>query len=171
MSVRLRPLEDRDVEVVAGWLAAPEIAKWLSFGPNVENPSPLALKVMARRDTHVLRLFAADEGGAPIGVVALSDVDRRFKTAMLWYALGDPSHGRRGLTWRAVSRLLTEAFSTLGIEAVHAWAVRSNLGSIRVLERNNFRLIGEQRRCHHVDGVPQSRLLFDLIASEHEERS
>ncbi|MFT3768682.1 MAG: GNAT family protein [Minicystis sp.] len=157
--------------LVAGWLTAPENAQWLSFGPGVETLSPVTLKMMGRRDTHALRLFSADGVDAPIGLVALSDVDRRFRTAMLWYALGDAGHGGRGYTSRAVSMMLTEAFSTLGIEAVSAWAVRSNIRSIRVLERNHFRFIGQQRRCHRIDGVPQDRLLFDLIATEHEERT
>ena len=74
---------------------------------------------------------------------------------------------RRGLATRAVNELLTEAFGA-GLRAIAAWAVDSNTPSIRVLERNGFRLIGRQRRCHVVDGQARDRLLFDLLAAEHE---
>jgi RimJ/RimL family protein N-acetyltransferase len=169
--MNLRPLEGGDVGLVAGWLSAPENARWLSFGPGIEVLSPVSLKVMAARDTHVLRLFTADEAEAPIGIVALSDVDRRCKTATLWYVLGNARYGGRGYASRAVSRLLSEAFSRLGLEAVNAWAVDGNARSIRILERNGFKLVGEQRRCHLIDGIPRSRLLFDLLAAEHQEQA
>lgn len=168
--MNLRPLEGRDVGLVAGWLSAPENAKWLSFGAGIEVLSPVSLKMMSARDLHVLRLFTADEAVAPIGIVALSDVDRRFKTATLWYVLGDASCGGRGYTSRAVSRLLREAFSTLQLESVSAWVVQGNSRSIRILKGNNFKFVGEQRRCHHIDGISRSRLIFDLLATEYQEQ-
>lgn len=164
--MRLRSLEDRDIPLVAGWLAEPGTRQWLWFGPGVQSLSPASLKMMARRDLHVLRLFAADADGPPVGIVALSDVDRAFRTAALWFVLGDPAHRGRGLTSRAVKSLLTEGFGE-GIAAVSAWAVSGNAASVRVLERNGFRFIGRQRACHRIDGHARDRLLYDLVADEH----
>jgi RimJ/RimL family protein N-acetyltransferase len=169
--MHLKPVEDQHVAAVARWLGDPERAKWLSFGPGVEALSQVGLKVMIRREQHILRQFAAGEGDPPAGVVALSDIDRRFRTAMLWYVLGEDEHRGRGYTSRAVSRLLTMGFSALGLEAVNAWVVDGNSASIRVLERNGFQYVGRQRRCHVLDGAPRDRLLFDLVASEHKERA
>jgi RimJ/RimL family protein N-acetyltransferase len=167
--MKLEPLEDGHVELVAGWLAAPQNARWLRFGAGVERLSPASLKMMAQRDLHVLRLFSVAD--RPIGVVALSDVDRQFGTATLWYVLGDLEHRGRGHTSRAVSRLLSIGFSELGLVSVNAWVVEDNTSSLRVLARNNFRIIGRQRQCHRLEGRPRDRLLFDLVASEHEEKT
>lgn len=164
----LRPLEDDDVPLVAGWLSDPENARWLRFGPGVRALSAAALRVMARRDLHRIRLFSAGEGGPPVGVVALSDIDPELGTATLWYVLGDTAHRGRGLASHAVSRLLAEGFGA-GLVAVSAWVVVGNTASLRVLERNRFRLIGVQRRCHRIGDRPRGRLLFDLLASEHRE--
>ena len=41
--------------------------------------------------------------------------------------------------------------------------------SLRIIERLGFRFIGRQRQCHYIDGRPYDRLLFDLLASEHQE--
>jgi hypothetical protein len=43
---------------------------------------------MTQRDLHVIRVYTADAGDLPVGVVGVSDVDRRSKTATLWAALG-----------------------------------------------------------------------------------
>ena len=66
-----------------------------------------------------------------------------------------------------MSEILTMGFKVLGLQAINAWTVESNGPSIRVLEQNQFRLIGRQRRCHYIDGFPFDRLLFDLLAEEH----
>jgi RimJ/RimL family protein N-acetyltransferase len=168
--MKLRDLEDADFPVVAGWLSDPQNARWLRFGPGVRALSPTALKLMARRDLHKIRVFSPDDGGPPVGVVALADIDREFRTATLWYVLGDAAQRGRGLTSAAVSRLLTEGFAS-GLRAVGAWVVDGNVPSLRVLQRNRFRLIGRQRMCHDIDGCPRGRLLFDLLASEHREGS
>jgi RimJ/RimL family protein N-acetyltransferase len=165
--MRLKPIADADIGLVAGWLAREENYQWLDFGNGHQTLTTVALKIMAQQPTHLLRLFTAGAEEKPIGLVGLSKVDRQFHTATLWYVLGDKSFSGRGYTTRAVSLVLALAFADLGLQAVNAWAVDQNTPSIRVLERNGFRYIGRQRRCHYVRGEARDRLLFDLLAAEH----
>jgi RimJ/RimL family protein N-acetyltransferase len=153
--------------MITGWLAQKENYQWLDFGSGNQQITPMLWQLMVRRESNVYRVFTAEGGEAPIGLVALSDVSRTFRTAMLWYVLGEKRWAGRGCTTRAVARMLTLAFAELGLRAVNAWAVSENLASIRILERNHFRLIGRQRQCHGIDGRALDRLLFDLLASEH----
>ncbi len=141
--------------------------QWLDFGNGQQILTSITLKIMAQRDAHFLRLFAPDSTLAPIGLVGLSNINRTFRTAMLWYVLGDKDYTGQGWTTRAVSASLSCGFNELGLRAVNAWAVEQNIPSLRVLERNNFRLIGRQRQCHYIDGRSCDRLLFDILASEH----
>ena len=164
----LRRLEAADLPLVAGWLATPDNAQWLDFGGGIQTLTPAALAVMNQRDLHLLRLYSDSGGGSPVGIVALSNVSRAVGTAMLWYVLGDKAHGGRGVTTRAVSDLLGVGFGELGLVAVNAWTVEHNLPSQRVLERNGFRFIGRQRACHVIAGRRYDRLLFDLVAGQHE---
>jgi ribosomal-protein-alanine N-acetyltransferase len=167
----LTPIGPSQFEQVAGWLAVPETSRWLDFGAGQESLSAPALAFMAGRSQHVLRLFGVDTSARPVGIVALSQVCPRFRTATLWYVLGDQRYRGQGYTSCAVSALLLEAFGDLGLTAINAWAVDLNVPSIRILERNGFRCIGRQRRCHLVDGRPADRLLFDLLKDEHALRS
>lgn len=167
--VTLRPPDAAALGRVAGWLADAATARWLDFGDGVQALSPATLAVMAKRSSHVLRVFTADGDDAVAGLVALSDVARTVGTARLWYVLGAKEHAGRGLTTRAVAGLLTLAFTELGLGAVNAWAVDGNVASMKVLARNGFRLVGRQRRCHLMDGGRHDRLLYDLLAEEHGE--
>lgn len=158
------------IALVASWLAEKENHQWLDFGSERERMTPAFLKIIAQRESNVLRVFTADDERTPIGVAGLNNVDRRFRTAMVWVVLGDKSYSRRAYASRAVSKMLTLAFEELGLAAINTWTVEHN-PSLGVAERNNFRFIGRQRQCHYIDGHPYDRLLFDILASEHKEGS
>ena len=81
--MKLLPLDNPElIELVASWLGREENYKWLDFGNGILAPTAVSLKIMTQRDVHVLRAFTPDDSDLPIGVVALSNVDRRFKTAV-----------------------------------------------------------------------------------------
>ncbi len=153
------------VDTAADWLGRKENYQWLDFGQGIQRLTPVALKLMTQREIHCIRLFTADDDATPIGLVGLTNVDRHFKTASVWALLGNKKYG--GLTTRATSRLLTIGFRELGLYAINAWTVETNVAAQRGLERLRFRCVGRQRKCHYIDGQPLDRLLYDLLAAEH----
>ena len=164
----LLPLDTPElIELAAGWFGSPENYKWLDFGNGVQRLTPVTLKIMTQRDIHVFRAYTADDGELPVGVVALTNVDRNFKTASLWAVLGRKRYG--GRTAQACSKLLTYAFTEMGLRAVNAWTLETNIAGQRVIQQLCFKFIGRLRQCHYIDGRPYDRLLFDLLASEHKE--
>lgn len=165
--MQLRELDADGVTLASEWLADERNARWLDFGGDVQRLSAVSLRMMTQRGIHCLRLFTADASDEPIGIVGLSDVGKVFRTARLWYVLGDKRCAGRGCASRAVRQMLDHGFGPLELESINAWAVRENAPSIRVLEKNHFRPIGVQRRCHWLDGRHADRLLFDLLSTEH----
>ena len=165
--MRLLPLDKPElIELVAGWLGTYDNYKWLDFGNGVQKVTPITLRIMTQRDIHVFRAYTADNEDLPIGVVGLTNVDRKFKTASLWAVLGNKRYG--GYTTRACGKLLTLGFTELGLRAVNAWTVETNIPAQHVLEQLHFKCIGRQRQCHYMDGRYLDRLLFDILATEHE---
>jgi len=164
--MKLLPVDTPErIELVAGWLGKPENYKWLDFGNGVQRVTPITLRIMSQRDIHVFRIYTAGDEDAPAGVVGLTNVDRNFKTASLWAVLGNKRYG--GHTTEACHHMLTLAFTELGLQAVNAWTVETNIPAQRCLEQLHFRCIGRQRQCHYIDGRALDRLLFDLLATEH----
>jgi len=167
--VKLLPLDTPEIiDLAAGWLAQQENYQWLDFGYGRQLVTPALLKIMVQRETHFLRVFTSDRDDAPIGITALNNVDRVFKTATFWGAVGEKSFRNRGHGTLAGAKLLTFAFRDLGLHSVNTWVVDGN-PSLKIVERLRFRFIGRQRQCHYIDGRPYDRLLFDLLASEHRE--
>jgi RimJ/RimL family protein N-acetyltransferase len=166
--MKLLPLDSAErIELAAGWLGKYDNYKWLDFGNGVQQVTPITMKIMTQRDIHVFRIFTAGEADTPAGVVGLTNVDRNFKTASIWAVLGSKRFG--GYTVEATQQMLTLGFSEIGLQAINAWTVETNVAAQRVLEQLHFRYIGRQRRCHYIDGRPLDRLLFDLLATEHQD--
>jgi RimJ/RimL family protein N-acetyltransferase len=167
--VKLLPLDvPATVEVAAGWLAGKENYQWLDFGDGRQVVTPALLKIMTQREAHLIRLYTGDSDDIPIGIVGLNSVNRAFGSATLWAVAGEKSFADRGYVSLATSKLLTLAFRELGLRSVNTWIVDSN-PSLRSLQRLGFRYVGRLRQCHMIDGRPHDRLLFDLLAAEHEE--
>jgi RimJ/RimL family protein N-acetyltransferase len=167
--MQLMPISTPELaSLVAAWLAEKRNSQWLDFGNGVQSPSAASLRVMAQKDAHVLRVFTDDERAMPIGVVGLSNVDRHFKTATVWIALGEKRFSTKGYAIRAGVEILALGFAQFGLQAVNAWAVERNHASVRILERLKFRPVGRQRRCHTIDGQVYDRLWYDMLASEFE---
>jgi RimJ/RimL family protein N-acetyltransferase len=167
--MRLRPLQTAaDFELGASWLQRKENYQWLDFGNGRQGVTAAVLKIMAQRDTHLIRLYTSHLDDSPIGIVALNNVDQHMRTGTLWAVAGDKSFRNRGGALSATARLLTLAFQELGLHSVNTWTVEHN-ASQRALARLGFRYLGRQRQCHFIDGKPYDRLLFDLLASEHRE--
>jgi len=168
--MQLTPITTSEhIDLAATWLAEERNYRWLDFGSGVQRLGAASLKIMAQKDAHALRLFTGDEEQVPIGVVGLSNVDRNFKTATIWIALGEKRFSMKGYAQRAASEMLTFGFQELGLRAITAWAVECNHASVRIIERLNFRPMGRQRQCHYIEGRVYDRLWFDLLASEHYE--
>jgi RimJ/RimL family protein N-acetyltransferase len=165
--MRIRPAADRDLELIVGWLAQPRIARWLDFGSE-RPPTALGLKyALGQGGTRLFTYAPADPAqAAPVGVVGLSSIQPRFRTALLWYALGEPRFAGRGLTARAAAEVVRIGFEELDLRAINAWVVDGNEASVRILESIGFQRIGRQRQCHRIDSQPRDRLLFDIMASE-----
>jgi RimJ/RimL family protein N-acetyltransferase len=167
--VKLLPLDRAErIELAARWLAQKENHQWLDFGNGGQAISPALLKVMAQRDTHFIRLYTGPHDDAPIGIAALNNVDRRFRSGVFWGAAGDKSFRSRGWGTLAGSKFLTLAFHELGLHVIQTWVAEGN-PSQRLVERLGFRFVGRQRRSHAIDGRPCDRLLYDLLAAEHRE--
>lgn len=166
--MKLLPLESAEtIELVAGWLAEKHNYQWLDFGNGQQVVSPAVLKIMAQRDTHLLRVYTADhDETTPIGIVALENVNRKFRTATLWGAAGDKSFRNRGYAAAASSMLMSLAFDELDLHVINTWVVDGN-PSQRIVERLGFRYGGRQREAHEIDGRKHDRLLYDILADEH----
>lgn len=158
--ISIRDLVPDDFARVAGWLSRPEVNRWLTSewrGREVQ-PATIAMAVRNKRN----RLFLVSDDATPCGMAALADIDVADRTAMVWYVLGEPGLGGRGITSEAVRLVARKAFAELGLASVYAWIMEDNVASRRVLEKAGFREAGRIRDATCSAGRQVDRIYFDL---------
>jgi len=162
--VRLEDLDPARYELVARWLSAPSVNRWLTSnwrGREV-TPATIAMAVRNRRN----RLFLVVGEGIPVGLVSLAELDPIDRSAEIWYALDPDAAGGKGITTQAVRLLVNHAFDDLGLMAVFLNIMSTNTPSIRVAEKVGFRPAGRVRQAMTCDGESVDRLLFDLVPDD-----
>lgn len=159
------PLGKEDFDVAARWLAEERNAEWLDFGSASGVLNPVSLRILSQRGQHCVWVYGPAEG-RPAGLVALGNIQPRFRTAEAWFVLGAKELARQDLTVEALGRLLEHGFGALDLRCIHAWTVEINRGGRRVLERLGFRLAGRLRESHTMGDRAYDRLWFDLLAHE-----
>lgn len=77
-----------------------------------------------------------------------------------------PEHTGKGIMSHALPLMLHEAFELRRLHRVSATVYRPNVASIKVLERNGFRLEGALRGGVMCDGEPTDYLIYGLLRDE-----
>jgi 8-oxo-dGTP diphosphatase len=144
--LRLRPVSDADVAVIAELADDPEVA-----GRTGSIPYPLSEdEAQAWFRSHLGEegetLFAIErtEDGAFLGVIGLG-VAPGARRGSVGFWLARP-HWGRGYMTEAVAAVLAHAFAAMGLDAVEAEVFNDNAASLRVLEKAGFRWVGVAER-------------------------
>ncbi|GAA1314358.1 GNAT family N-acetyltransferase [Saccharothrix xinjiangensis] len=135
--VALRPIEDSDLDALFEQMRDPESVRMAAF--TAEDPDD-----RAAFDTHMAEVRASSDGtlrvvtldGRLVGSIAGFVVDG--DTEITYWI--DRSAWGRGVATRALALFL----DVVAVRPLHARAAADNLGSLRVLHKADFRVVGTE---------------------------
>jgi RimJ/RimL family protein N-acetyltransferase len=108
----------------------------------------------------------ANDGGRPVGNIALQDLDMRNRSAELGLFIGDANNRGKGYGAEATTLLVNFAFKVLGLRNVMLRVFEYNEGAIRVYEKVGFREFGRRTQCQFMDGRFWDVVLMERVAPE-----
>ena len=141
--VRLRAVEDRDVEVFFVHQADPQAVEMAAFPARDEDQIAAHWARLRSDPTLVVRTIVAD-GQVAGNICSWPEPERQ----MLGYWVGRQFWGR-GVATQALALLIDE----VPTRPLHAHVVAHNAGSIRVLEKCGFRLDPAEESPASNDGI------------------
>ncbi len=152
-TVGLRPVREDDVEIFFRQQCEPEGAAMAMF-PTRDRAAFYGhwQKTSLRDDAKRMTITVGDAVAGNIGSWETSDEDN----VLVGYWLGKEYWGR-GIATAALDLYLREHEHR---RPLHARVVSTNLGSIRVLEKCGFRLVGRETEPSDAFGVEVEELLF-----------
>lgn len=166
--IRLRWLEDRDVDDLFAIFGDREVARYWSSPAMTERSAAedLLRRIREHFDKGDLYQWGiADERDRIIGTCTIAWIDRVHRRAEIGFALGS-AHWGRGLAREAVARAIAFAFDELGLHRIEADVDPRNDRSLALLERLGFRREGLLRERWHVAGEICDSVMLGLLAHE-----
>jgi ribosomal-protein-alanine N-acetyltransferase len=106
------------------------------------------------------------QGGDLVGRIGVRNVVRgAWQNATLGYYV-DEGHGGRGYCTEAVRLATAFAFGAGGLHRVQAAIMPRNAASIRVVQKNGYRLEGRAERYLQINGVWEDHDIFAITREE-----
>jgi len=161
----LRPLEERDLDRIAGWDSDSELAHMMGGVPiSIEESRGRYLKMLNDRNSLVMAIV--DHSGWLIGDIELTEIAWRSGDAELSIKIGDPAYRDRGIGECAVREMLFIAFERLGLRRVYLRVCSDNLRAVRCYKKCGFRREGVVKRRLGPDDQVRVVTLMTILRSD-----
>ncbi|MCS2170624.1 GNAT family N-acetyltransferase [Scandinavium sp. TWS1a] len=130
--LRLSPMSENDWPCFLALRSDPQVMRFMGV-PLSE--AELRLKFSSRLSGHVFAIH--DREGECVGDMGLQVSTHNAQEADIGYALLPQAQGK-GYAQEALAAICEYGFSTLGLQAINAWVLADNDGSVRLLEKLGF---------------------------------
>lgn len=120
----------------------------------------------AEPDDRFERIICDREGGAPIGLICLRNIDSEVGQAELHKMIGEPEHRGRGAAWDATRLIVDYGFDVLHLNRIYLRTLGGNLRNIQLNERMGFRYEGALREAVKIDEIAQDVILMAVLRAE-----
>lgn len=176
--LRIRPLEDADLDAVWEFRRLPEVNRWLGRAPDTREAFGETYSDPRRRAITFVIELADATGGAPaiIGDLMVKVGDAWAQAEVAEQAEGTeaelgwvlaPAYAGRGYASEAVRAVIDLCFGTLGLRRVHAGCFAANEPSWRLMERLGMRREEFSRKTAlHRSGEWMDGMNYGLLAEE-----
>lgn len=170
--LRLRPIQESDVDDLWPYVSDPELPRMMSCGAHTDRAQTLEFVRHAHRGhaSSTEMVWAIEHDGRAAGCIALHEIQFalrawRVDRAELGYWIAPPLWGK-GLMTEAAHAVVQCGFEAIGLHKITVGCIAENVGSRRVIEKLGFRPLGRREDDVWRDGRWWSVLRYELTAGE-----
>ncbi|MCA8967592.1 MAG: GNAT family N-acetyltransferase [Kofleriaceae bacterium] len=167
--VRLRPIEEADVDDILGWVNDPEIigniAAFSGHAFTREQELTWVRSVRVSRTEVVFSILAA-AGGHYLGQCGIHQIHDRSKVGRLACIIANRAEMGRGYGSAAIRALLDHAFGPLGLHKVWLMVFAHNTRGRGIYGRIGFREEGVLREEYFHEGGWHDMVRMSMLARE-----
>jgi len=152
--IRIDKFTDRSItpEYIL-WLNDPEINMYMNTGRFPVSEKDVYAPKDQKNLLFMIRYLSEKDSLDPyIGTASLHSIDWISRKAEIGYMIGDKGYWGKGIATEVVKILCDYAFFRLNLNKVTAGVVAENIGSMRALEKNDFKLYATNPKDYFVNG-------------------
>ncbi len=165
-TICFKPISINDVEAIHSYASNPDVSRFIGWKlMNTLEETTELVETMLKREiagTHLYASVVIKNTQTIIGTVMVFDFDKITNQAEVGYVFHQDYWGK-GYGTQCLSLISDFAFDILKLHKLHASVTDANIGSARMLEKNNFELEGRLKDHYYVDNKYYDALLFGKI--------
>jgi len=167
-NIYFRPLSVNDAQEIHSYASDADVSRFIGWRlmENLDQTREYIQKMLKRQaeGTIFYASIVLKSTGAVIGTAMIFGFDHEAMHAEIGYVFHKDYWGK-GYGTEAVSMMDNFAFGALKLHKLHARVTDTNVGSVRVLEKNGFELEGRFRDYYFVEGRYYDGLFFGKLES------
>ena len=170
--LRLRPIEESDVDDLFPYVSDPEFPRMLSWYAHTERSQTLEYirHVRAALVNNTAVTWVIEHDGRAIGCIGLDGIEFQVRAwrvdrAEIGYWIAPPMWSQ-GLMTEAAHAVMGCGFEVIGLHKITVGCIVENVASRRVIEKLGFRMVGRQEEDAWRDGRWLAMLSYELTAPE-----
>ena len=167
--ITLRAIEESDLELLKEMINDPEIENMTggySYPVSTYQQRKWFEGLSNRQDD--LRVIIDTEEHGPIGVVMLTDIDWKNRTAQFHSKITSKLRGK-GYGSKATNALVKYAFEQLNIHCIYSHIIEYNIASQRAKEKCGFKKEGILRERVYKNGKYHNAVVWSILKGEFDE--
>jgi len=164
--ITLRAIEESDLELLKAMINDPEIENMTggySYPVSTYQQKKWFESILDRQDE--LRLIIDTKEHGAIGVVMLTDIDWKNRTAQFHFKIVSQWRGK-GYGTKAAKALVKYAFEQLNLHCIYSYVLEYNIASQRVKEKCGFKKEGVLRERVYKNGKYHNVVVWSILKGE-----
>lgn len=146
--LELRQLVLEDAPTVLFLRSDPQVNQYIQRDPlqNMEDAEAFINKILRlfKEKKSLFWAICLKESHEMIGSICLWNFSEDYKKTEVGYDL-NPAHHGKGIMSEALQAIIKYGFNTLQVTSIEAYTERENVGSQRLLKKNQFVLLSERK--------------------------
>jgi RimJ/RimL family protein N-acetyltransferase len=165
-TIRLRPLEKRDIELKVKWYNDPRVNKTLILNEKLDLAKSLEWFDKAKNDDSRRDFIIETKDGEPVGLTGLLGIDRIHGTAECFCVIGEKEFWGKGIGTQVHSLLIQWAFDELNLHKIWAVVYTNNAAVLKLVKKLGFEIEGTLREEKCIAGERIDMFRIGLLRNE-----
>lgn len=162
--VYLRPLEEKDTDLILKWRNDPEIMeKMISSHPISREEHLRWFHGLQKKNDRLEFVIVIINEEQPIGTVSLKAIDLQHSKAELGKLIGERKYRRKGYATEATKLLVEYGFKELGLNRIYARVLEHNEANIQLNKKLGFKIEGILQEDVYKNGTFVNVVLMALL--------
>lgn len=156
MSIKVRRIQEEDLELIMQWRMDPDITKYMNTNPQLTLEGQKVWLSNIRNDETCMH-WMIENDDIPVGVINLNDINWTAKTSSWGYYIGNKEERSLDLAISLEMSLYDFVFDVLEFKELHNEVFALNKGVVRLHLACGNRIIREEK-----GGIEKDGILYDI---------